>query len=686
MKLPQAFANRENHLFKILVYSIFPLLEKDTALKFFLQSVVGDAMEEEWFNRDVYFDEVIMQAGSRKQDYPILTYQSEIKGGTYKSTGYGMAIPFMKLIKNGTKGRYSIDRFLIEGMVKIALAFKMFLYHMFFENVYMIENQYLKSVKRTGKTFETFDDFVEFYESIFGILNVEGLKDNSFPVEHLIQKARNLMKVYNGGIEKKIGIILDEGIIFDERYKKYNSKFSYVGPKTGTFRNTDNLDEKDDVWKTNHWDATIFGINRFRSREKPNGFSPVSTTIEQCYWILFPSIEDIIDEEHYERYKIKHHDVKAIDTTNWPINYNYIKFKSVIDNINKNNLTQLFGEHTELNGFIKENFVKGGESYMNIIFNIIMSKGWEIYGKDKGLNWINYALQALDDDTTIENLAKHFERIMLRLGYVKKAEENIIGDVQENIKDIDKLKKQFIDRFTKIPIERGNDKLKKMIGNFIGSGLPPPFKVVLLRFENLTSYCAILGTENVGKKLRIQPTAITTFNPDHMEAQVTFKDNLAIRIDNHQDIMVLENVKIMPKLGGGISCKLSEMEKSQYHILLFPYKAELDKIKRLFYKSWDGNFKGNLQIFLRDFESFKKIHKDQTYIKEYTYTLKDKDMYQYIRPWEHYLGPKTQKYCHFAYKGGYYTFSHEDGGWTHKVPLHGPMGKIYNKHMMKHKY
>ncbi|HHE40611.1 MAG TPA: hypothetical protein ENL10_03830, partial [Candidatus Cloacimonetes bacterium] len=319
--LGQAFSNRFNHEFETMVHAVEKICLKDTCFTFFLGTTIGEIEEDHWFSREIFFTKPVFEKGSRKQDYPVITYYEEYDGGTYVSTGYGMVIPFEKLFngKNGAKGKYSVDKFLMQGFEAIALGFRDFYYVYFMELALNMEDQYIRYLKREKRKFRTIDEYLEFNEKILGILNSTERKDKKFerfPVEMLIKEIEKHVKNYNhtwGANGNKIGIVLDENIIHAERYKPHNHEYMYIGPKKGTFRNTDTLDEGEDIWETAKLKAVIFGLSRFKDAQNPNGICPLQKTIRYGYWCEMPDFEEVVHKDKTELYSSNHHDIKAIE-------------------------------------------------------------------------------------------------------------------------------------------------------------------------------------------------------------------------------------------------------------------------------------------------------------------------------------------------------------------------------------
>jgi hypothetical protein len=389
MVLPQDFADRYNHEFETFIHSVYRICEKDTALSFFMGTTVDRLKETHWFRRDVHFTKPVFEKGTRKQDYPLITYHEEYDGGTYYSTGYGMAIPFDKLFKNGNgvKGKYAIDKFLVEGFSAIALGFRDFFYILFFELVLDMQNQHMRYINREQLKYDSLDEFKQFDNEIWGILNPEDRLDqnhNIYPVEHLIAAIKDHIKEYNhnfGSAGNKVGIVLDDKILHHERYQKYNYKYSYVGPKEGTLRNTDNLDMGDDIWKSH--EAVIFGLSRFKDQLRPKGVCPLKQTLKLGYYFQVPYYTEVIDRNRIGNYESKHHDVDAITTTKMPIKYDHIPFEKIINLISERLFRNVFRREVRTFGdILVNNFgdkTEGGEAldnYIKDVYDIVVQSQW----------------------------------------------------------------------------------------------------------------------------------------------------------------------------------------------------------------------------------------------------------------------------------------------------------------------
>lgn len=408
MQLDQMFANRHNHMFKTMVHNVFRILQKNSALKFYCGDTVADAGEEEWVRRHIRFVKPILQMGTRKQNYQIVKYYEDYEAGTYVTTGYEMVIPFRKLFQNGNgaKGKYSIDKFLIQGFTAIAIGFKDFYYILFFEVMHSKEDPFLKYLEREQYKFDSLDDYLKYYETVFGIFNTEHRIDKEYkeyPFEHLIKLTTDRIRQYNTAWpqNKSIGITVDDHLTHGERYKEYNNQYSKIGPKTGTFRNTDTLDEGEDIWKTEKKKATIFGLSKFKDLDNPEGFSPLQQMIRRAYFLPIPTWEEVIDKEHIERYEIKHHDVKCMNTEKLPINYNWIKYEQVLEFINDDIFKTMF--HTEggtFNNFLTMSFGDENDDkkkYLDNIYDIVVKGNWSKFMKECSLEHviedIKYAIQ-----------------------------------------------------------------------------------------------------------------------------------------------------------------------------------------------------------------------------------------------------------------------------------------------------
>ena len=391
--LTQAFSNRYNHEFETIIKEVEKLCLKDTCFSFFFGTTVSPMQEDSWQIRYVRFDRPVFEKGTRKQDYPLITYYEEYDAGTYVTTGYGMSIPIGKLFKNGkgSAGKYSIDKFILAGFNALAMGFRDFYYIYFIELALNMENQYIRYLNRTKKKFETLDQYLEFEETIWGILNPDKRKDGNYknyPVEHLIKETSDHIKNYNPTFgtsgSGRVGIALDHKIVHGERYKKYNLEDCFVGPKTGTFRNTETLDEGDDVWKTKKMnEAVIFGLGRFKDEKRPDGICPLKQKLRIGYWFEVPDYEDVIDKNSTHLYSSNHHDVQAIEAkTGLPVNFQPIAYEKIINLIDPKILDSLFDRDTlddNMTLSFGTDFAK--DKYMNMLYDIVIQRNWNIISR-----------------------------------------------------------------------------------------------------------------------------------------------------------------------------------------------------------------------------------------------------------------------------------------------------------------
>lgn len=397
--LSQAFGNRANHEFRTIIHEVEKICLKDTFFDFFCGTNITTLTEDTWFNKSIYFTKPFLEKGTRKQEYPIVTYYQEVEGGTYVSTGYGLSIPFESLFSNGAgaKGRYTIDKFIMAGFNAIALGFKDFLNVYFFELIHNMDNTHTKYLDQERKKYRDLDEYMEFNEKIWGILNPEDRVDKrykTYPVERLIHLIENHIRHSGnhtfGQQGFKPGILLYEDIILDERYQKYNNKFCYVGPKKGTFRNVDTLDTGDDIWNTEKMGAVIFGHDKFKDDDHPTGFSPSYQMLRMGYGAKFPCYEEVYDKDHPERYSSNHHDIEGMVTKKLPITFLPIRYKDVLNYVDEEIIRKLFGEGRTFLEPLTLSF--GNEDRVNTYFkdiaNIIMQREWGKLSKNLSLDQV----------------------------------------------------------------------------------------------------------------------------------------------------------------------------------------------------------------------------------------------------------------------------------------------------------
>jgi hypothetical protein len=404
MILPQVFGDRKNHQFKTFLHAVTGICLKSSCINFYLEPTTKKIDETHWFRRDIWFDKPILHEGTRKQDYPMITYFDEIEGETYRSTGYSMAIEFKRLFGNGIRGKYSIDKFIIGAVAAIAWGFADFFHMLFFLYVLDMDSEFYKHIKRIKKKYKTLDDYLRFDEEIWGILNTEHIINPSkghFPVEKLLNKLKGRIRMYNDGFGKEStpGITIPEEIVIDERYKTYNRINSFVGSKDGTFRNKDEEDEGDDIWKTKKMGgALIFGAGKFKDEKNPEGNSPLQQILKLGYFSKVPSYKDVIDEQHIEDYESRHHNISAICTKVLPVVYNPITYESIINLVNPKLLDRMFHEETTLKAMISKIYKdkeKEEEHYLDIIYKIIVHTQWKKKSKeniDEVIQNIRYSL------------------------------------------------------------------------------------------------------------------------------------------------------------------------------------------------------------------------------------------------------------------------------------------------------
>jgi hypothetical protein len=397
MKFPQSFGNRENHVFKAIIHRIAEITLRKTPFRFYAGEGVYDPGESEWYTRHIRFNEAYFQKGAIKVEYPMVTYYETGESGTIISTGYQIHIPFKKLIQNGIKKKYEIDRFILSATEVVAIGLDDFRHMHFIEITHNLPNPFKQDVILKRKKFISLADFTKFEDAVFGILNTEQRidnKDENYPVERLVNYAKNHIRKYNSYYpnEREIGITISDDLLFDEKYKKYNGKFCYVGQKKGTLRNVDNLDEME------KYDApgdktgpvvTIMGLKQFQDKKNPQGQNPLEKRFRHGTFVPIPTWEDIYNCKQPGKYNHRLHNVKVIDTKKYPMDknsYKTIRIEDVFDLIIRDGTCtdlykQIFLNQHDVNTFGKllvKNFGTEDmkDKYINDMINILVHTTW----------------------------------------------------------------------------------------------------------------------------------------------------------------------------------------------------------------------------------------------------------------------------------------------------------------------
>lgn len=387
----QTIVDPANHYFRVLVDRIYPIVEEQTAMKFFFGKTSREHRSDYWLQHEIKFDDVTPNAGTMKQSHRVVSYYVRTIGGQKKATGYAVRIPWEYMLKTW-KGKYSIDKFIVHEIVSILRNIMDFQYIVAFEGWHKIGDPFQLFLEERRKQYDSFDKFMEFYNETFGILNTNS---NSVSVERqlnsmeiLMTKILNRIHRYNPTFpnQKTVGLMMDLDIAHEQIHHPHNAKFLFVGEKTGTFRNEDAKGDRTKQWESNYLGgkSVIFGISSFSDEKNPEGLSPFKTLIRLGYMALFPKHEEVFDKSNPDKYSINNYSLKVAcapkNSEGFNLETRFVHYPQVLEMVPESAFNAVIMTNSPnstfesiLNGSIGSNKAK---EYVENLVNSVFSLKW----------------------------------------------------------------------------------------------------------------------------------------------------------------------------------------------------------------------------------------------------------------------------------------------------------------------
>lgn len=719
-----------NHYWRVLVSEVYPVIEDGTAMEFFFGMESSQKVSEYEITHEIKFDDALPEFGTMQQDQRVLSYYVRTVGCEKRSTGYAIMIPWEYMLKElNYKGQYTVDRMVMNEISGVLRNIVHAQHLTGIELWHHYGDPFALHVQEKNKQYESLGDMMRFYNETFGILN-EQVTGGRNAMDELTVKIYNRVRTYNNSFPhgKETGIMLPLDIAWKLIQSEGSSRYSLVGGKTDGLRNKDAESDSDRVWESSKLGGAskIYGIAQFPDSENATGMSPFESRIRMGHMAVFPSFDEVFDPAR--PHSAHHYDIMACcaqsNSSKFLLEKRNVEYVKVLKMVKDERMKDVLSVGQTIETVVSENTTWDTAEFIGKTIECVMSTiasqtiansgGWkEFFGiVSAAQDPENYSAEQTSAinltkkrfNKLYEILFKHIASDDDRKSAINTAlsrtiqyligKDNLTVDAPADFVDAYKsvLSNQSVP-FTvdewnpfKEACDGGLEKViedctqfngaiptREDIVELIENGLIPPFfHLVLLRFEELRSYCVFAGTQDYGRRSHIKPVVTYELNHQQMTGKLTIKMKVGVGTNNTDDGIRVEDTYVKRIEEHALSNDIPTKDNDYYRAMVFPLKVDLGGVDVLFHNGVPPLVLDQLSDRGRALLGSENLDE---YIKKQKFDRK-----QPSSETDYYMSRDKMNHVRaspMCFRGGYVTYNRNTGKFDQERLIGGPMSKLY---------